>query len=86
MPCCCVLCQGLNLSQSLGFLTISDQEATLQDALNLEALQSLNQYALAAGKEGGPALTALNAHYGSAGKRHAKDTHSISLVSDIKHV
>ncbi|KAG2484581.1 hypothetical protein HYH03_016624 [Edaphochlamys debaryana] len=70
---------GINSLQSLGFLMWSGVEP-LQDTLNRHSLERLNDYAQRAGAASGPALAALNAHFGPRAQRKPKDTAMFGLV------
>lgn len=48
--------------------------------MNRESLERLNAFAAAAGRTGGGALIALNAHYSRGARRGAKDVEAIRLV------
>lgn len=73
--------QGINTLQSLGFLNPASGGAEpLQQSLNRFSLERLNEYAVRAGHSHGPALAALNAHFGPRGHRPPKDTEMFALV------
>ncbi|KXZ45597.1 hypothetical protein GPECTOR_53g90 [Gonium pectorale] len=71
--------QGINSLQSLGFVVWGSSEA-LQDTINKNSLERLNEYAVRAGRAGGPELAALNRHYGPDGRRAPKDTEMFRLL------
>eukprot|EP00198_Chlamydomonas_reinhardtii_P011783 XP_001701120.1 predicted protein [Chlamydomonas reinhardtii] len=72
---------GINTLQSLGFLNPASGGAEpLQQSLNRFSLERLNEYAVRAGHSHGPALAALNAHFGPRGHRPPKDTEMFALV------
>ncbi|KAG2451138.1 hypothetical protein HYH02_004405 [Chlamydomonas schloesseri] len=72
---------GINTLQSLGFLNPASGGAEpLQQSLNRFSLERLNEFAGRAGHAHGPALAALNAHFGPRGHRPPKDTEMFALV------